>query len=74
MLKLVSNNNISTSYFSDYEDAINFLCDSSPKKFKNMKYLSQQGAVNLMNKLCDENIGIVEKDNGDSYYKVRIEI
>ena len=72
MLKLVSNNDVSVNYFDDYKDAVDFLCKSVPKKFKNIKVVSEESAVKLMNKLCDDYIDITEKDNGKCLYKIRI--
>lgn len=72
MLKLVHNNDISVNYFEDYEEAIYFLCKSVPEKFKNIRVVSQDSAVKIMNKLCDEYIDITEKDNGKCLYKIRI--
>lgn len=72
MLKLVHNNDISVNYFEDYEEAIDFLCKAVPEKFKNLRVMSQDAAIKLMNRLCDDYIDITEKDNGKCLYKIRI--
>ncbi len=73
MLKLVHSNDISVNYSENYEDAIDFLCKSFPEKFANLRVMSQNDTVKLMNRLCDDYIdNITEKDNGKCLYKIRI--
>lgn len=73
MLKLVSNNDVSVSYFDDYKDAVEFLFSTLKEDIDYVKVLTRDQAVKHMNDLCDKHIvECYEKDNGISRYKIRI--
>ena len=72
MLKLVSNNDVSVTYFKDYKDAVEFLCASFSDDKLFPKNIGENETMSHFSKMCDKHSECYEPDSGSNRYKVRI--
>jgi hypothetical protein len=71
-LKLVSNNDVTVSYFKNYYTAVDFVMNAYKDRIPNPGILTRDQFAKIVGDLCESKIQCYEDDNLVCNYRVKV--